>query len=125
MMKVIKMIFWACVIAGLAFVVRVTTTINGNSIDREFINTADGQSYVIDIKFDHTIADGVQNILRYDPDAVVIAETRHYENGDTLAWTTDGERIYYRYVWHIPIVGRVTWRWSTSGQQSAVPLREL
>lgn len=125
-MKVIKMIFWACVIAGIAFVVRITTTINGNDIDRLFINTADGGSYVINIAFDHSIEDGIQNVLRYHPDAIVVAEVRHYENGDTLKWTTDGERRYYQYVWRLPVLGRVTWKWSVTGPETAgVSLREL
>lgn len=124
-MKVIKMIFWACVIAGIAFVVRITTTINGNDIDRLFINTDDGGSYVIDIAFDHSIANGVQNVLKYHPDAVVVAETRHYTNGDCLKWATDGERTYYQYVWHT-VLGRVTWKWSVTGPETAgVSLREL
>lgn len=124
-MKAIKMIFWACVFAGIAFVVRVTTTIDGNDIDREFINTADGGSYVVDVRFDHSIAEGVQNILKYHPDAVVVAETRHYTNGDCLKWATDGVRTYYQYVWHIPVLGRVTWKWSTTGPETEVLLREL
>lgn len=124
-MKAIKIIFWACVIAGIAFVVRVITTINRNSIDRLFINTADGQGYVIDIAFDHSIENGIQNVLKYHPDAVVVSETRHYENGDTLAWATDGERTYYRYIWHLPMLGRVTWKWSVTGPETEVLLREL
>ena len=126
MIKAIKTIFWTCVFAGLALVARVINTINNNDIDRLFINTADGGSYVVDIKFDHSIENGVQNVLKYHPDAVVVSETRHYTNGDCLKWTTDGERMRYQYVWHIPMIGRVTWHWTVTGPETeGVLLGEL
>lgn len=126
MIKAIKMMFWICVFAGLALTVRVTSTVNGNDIDRLIIDTADGGSYVIDTSFDDSIADGVQNVLQYNPDAVVVAETRHYENGDILKWTTDGEKMQYKYIWHVPVLGRIAWHWSVIGSETTgVPLGEL
>lgn len=125
MIKVIKFAFWTCVFAGLALVVRVTTTVKNNDIVREIINCVDGQCYEVSTSLDESIAEGVQNVLKYNPDAVVTAETRYYENGDIMKWSTDGEKMYFTYVWHAPLLGRVTWHWTTTGTGGEVPLREL
>lgn len=125
MIKVIKFAFWVCVFAGLALTVRVTSTVNGNDITREVINCTSGQCYEVSTSLDGTIADGIQNILKYSPDAMVTSETRFYENGDILKWTANGDGRKFQYTWNAPLIGRVTWHWSTIGCGGEVPLGEL
>lgn len=125
MIKAIKTIFWICVIAGLALVVRVTTTVKNNDISREVIACADGQCYEVSINLDGTIADGIQTILEYNPGAMVVAETRYFNNGDILKWTANGDGRKFQYVWHAPLIGDIRWYWSTVGTGGEVPLGEL
>ena len=125
MIKAIKTMFWVCVIAGLALVVRVTTTVKNNDIFREVFTCEDGQCYEVSVNLDGTIADGIKNVLEYNPDAVVVSETRYYENGDILRWTANGEGRKFQYIWNAPLIGGIKWHWSTVGAGGEVPLREL